>query len=556
MGRALLTYARWRHWFHLRAGLLNRFTPFRHPMAMTQPRLLPCLVLVCLASARATSAATFEVELFGEIFSPATVHIRVGDTVRWLNRSGFHNVVASGGSFSSGAPSADTFTFTHTFNSVGTFAYFCEVHLAMGMTGTVIVTPAEAPDRGELRFGQLSYSVGEGAGASGVTITVQRVNGDDGAVAVSYAAGAGSATPGSDFTPVSGALGWADHDDDPKSFTVTTLDDGALEAPENIALTLSSPTGGAVLGEPAAVDLTILDDDGGQPGDLSEAESRCDGQRLAGLLERLVVESPNTSKVPGINLSLTETGDFAGLAYTGNGPGTPERHLAFSTNPEETTLLRNPTRPQLGSLSATRNDLNSDVVAPAHPDLVRVSLNPTLAGDPASSALLVIDNATLSSSARPGRGLAGVLARCEDGLTAPDVFLFRVLTKIVRAEAAGARSFEIAIYRGPSAGVFRIDALPIGANGGPLGRISAELETAVALGVALGNGSLRILPACTGGATADCSTLGAGAIVLVKAVASGQFYSTPPPVRATVGGPAVPFLWSEMLQDTSWSQPQ
>jgi plastocyanin len=525
-------------------------------MAMKKPRLLPCLIFVGLASARATSAATFDVELFGETFSPSTVQIRVGDTVRWLNRSGFHNVVATGGSFSSGAPSADTFTFAHTFNSVGTFAYFCEVHLAMGMTGTVIVAPAEAPIRGELRFGQLSYSVGESAGESGVTITVQRVNGDDGAVAVSYAASAGSAMAGSDFTPVSGALGWADHDDDPKSFTVMTLDDSVVEAPESFALTLASPTGGAVLGEPAMVDLTILDDDGGQPGDLTEAESRCDGQRLAGLLDRLEVQAPNTSKIPGINLALTETGDFAGLAYTGNGPGTPERHLAFSTNPEETTLLRNPTRPQLGSLSATRNDLNSDVVAPSHPELVRVSLNPTLASDPASSALLVIDNATLSSSARPGRGLAGVLARCEDGLTAADVFLFRVLTKIVRAEASGARSFEIALYRGPSAGTFRIDARPIGANGAPLGRISAELEADVALGVALGTGTLRVLPACTGGVTVDCTTLGAGAIMLVKAVASGLFYPTPPPVRATAGGPAVPFLWSEMLQDTSWSQPQ
>src|SRR4051812_39634680 len=81
--------------------------------------------------------------------------------------------------------------------------------------GTVVVGGA-APQAGTLRFSQASYSANESAGTA--TITVQRIDGDDGAVSVDYVAGAGTATAGADFTAATGTLSWADNDDSSKSF--------------------------------------------------------------------------------------------------------------------------------------------------------------------------------------------------------------------------------------------------------------------------------------------------------------------------------------------------
>jgi hypothetical protein len=96
-----------------------------------------------------------------------------------------------------------------------------------------------------------------------VAITVQRVSGDDGAVSVQYAATAILATAGQDFTPVTGTLSWADNDTGTKSFVVPIGNDTVAEANETVLLTLSGPTGGALV-DPLrqSATLTIQDDDG------------------------------------------------------------------------------------------------------------------------------------------------------------------------------------------------------------------------------------------------------------------------------------------------------
>ena len=88
-------------------------------------------------------------------FSPSTVNISVGDTVRWT-------WAASGHSVTSGAPcTADgqfcspsntncstcvlsnvNFVYEFTFTQAGNFSYFCCAHCALGMTGTVNVSAA------------------------------------------------------------------------------------------------------------------------------------------------------------------------------------------------------------------------------------------------------------------------------------------------------------------------------------------------------------------------------------------------------------------------------
>jgi plastocyanin len=90
----------------------------------------------------------------GNAFAPNNVSVNVGDTVTWNWVNGFHNVVAADGSFTSGAPHGSPGApFAMTFNTAGTFFYYCEVHapasaandagIAAGqMVGKVVVQAA------------------------------------------------------------------------------------------------------------------------------------------------------------------------------------------------------------------------------------------------------------------------------------------------------------------------------------------------------------------------------------------------------------------------------
>ena len=233
------------------------------------PWLVRLLALLAILLATPAWSATFDVTVGGvnTVFTPATLDVHVGDTVRWHNAGGFHNVLADDSSFGTSV-SSDAWTFSHTFNSAGTFGYYCEQHGSpgAGMFGTIrvaaVTPPPPDPKPGAFRFSQSNTNVSEAVGQA--TVTVQRVNGSDGAVSVAYAAAAGTATAGQDFTPASGILNWADGDSASKTFKVTIANDTLQEPTETILLTLSSPTGGATLDQPNAT-LSILDNDGPPP---------------------------------------------------------------------------------------------------------------------------------------------------------------------------------------------------------------------------------------------------------------------------------------------------
>jgi plastocyanin len=77
-----------------------------------------------------------QIDISGFAFSPRVITITQGDTIVWTNRDiAQHNVVFSGG-FSSNILSTQQ-SATNTFNTVGSFDYFCSLH--SGMTGVVNV---------------------------------------------------------------------------------------------------------------------------------------------------------------------------------------------------------------------------------------------------------------------------------------------------------------------------------------------------------------------------------------------------------------------------------
>jgi plastocyanin len=81
-------------------------------------------------------------------FSPETVTIAPGESVtwEWAEEVGRHNVVPDNGNepAPSGVLRDGPFTYTHTFNTAGTYRYYCGAHGGpggVGMSGTVVVQP-------------------------------------------------------------------------------------------------------------------------------------------------------------------------------------------------------------------------------------------------------------------------------------------------------------------------------------------------------------------------------------------------------------------------------
>ncbi len=115
------------------------------------------------------------------------------------------------------------------------------------------------PQSGTLRFAQANYSVNENVGT--VTVSVTRTGGSSGAVSVQYATVNGTAIAPGDFTTASGTLTWATGETASKPIPIPIVNDSTVESSESFTVTLSAPTGGATLGNPATPIVTIVDDD-------------------------------------------------------------------------------------------------------------------------------------------------------------------------------------------------------------------------------------------------------------------------------------------------------
>jgi plastocyanin len=86
--------------------------------------------------------ALVTVHLHNDAYSPATVTIHTGDTVRFVNDDDdAHTVTSTNGWFDSKGLDTNG-TWSHTFDKAGIFHYFCELHPFM--KGTVIVKDVHA----------------------------------------------------------------------------------------------------------------------------------------------------------------------------------------------------------------------------------------------------------------------------------------------------------------------------------------------------------------------------------------------------------------------------
>ena len=110
--------------------------------------LLVVLVVVsgCYGTKTATQpsrtqpATTNTVEIKGFAFNPATITVTKGTTVKWTNNDNAPHTVTTTSApvdFDSGTKNKGD-TFTQTFDTAGTYGYYCSIHPSM--KGKIIVT--------------------------------------------------------------------------------------------------------------------------------------------------------------------------------------------------------------------------------------------------------------------------------------------------------------------------------------------------------------------------------------------------------------------------------
>ncbi|MEF8840715.1 MAG: plastocyanin/azurin family copper-binding protein [Haloarculaceae archaeon] len=88
------------------------------------------------------------------VFEPATIYVQPGTTVTFEWESDNHNIVVEsqpeGAEWEGYEPLENTgFSYEHTFETEGTYSYYCQPHRSAGMVGEVVVNESgEAPSSG------------------------------------------------------------------------------------------------------------------------------------------------------------------------------------------------------------------------------------------------------------------------------------------------------------------------------------------------------------------------------------------------------------------------
>jgi len=153
-------------------------------------------------------------------------------------------------------------------------------------------------------------------------LTVRRMGGATGAVSVTYRTAdytggdAPLAISGTDYTPVTGQLSWADGDRSDRQVTVPILTNGRVEEPKRFGVTLDGATGGAKFGtQQGSVEVAT---DGDRAGELGFAQPAITVDPADGSVQ--IVVNRNYYYTGPISVTLTPV---AGSATTANFSATP-----------------------------------------------------------------------------------------------------------------------------------------------------------------------------------------------------------------------------------------
>jgi len=216
------------------------------------------------------------------------------------------------------------------------------------------------PNPGSLSFELASLNVVETAG--NVAIIINRNVGSSGAVSVNYQTQNQSASAGADFTTTNGTLTWADGDSTERIINVPIIDDNASEGVEDFTVNLTSPSGGATLGNGNTITISILDDEAAVLDGLQFEDTVTEG----GL--NFVLGSPE----PSIDAAPDGTVAWAALIFENNRVAIRVRKYASDTSLIWERTLNSASSPVGGFQPRVASGPNGEIIV-AYADIASLS---------------------------------------------------------------------------------------------------------------------------------------------------------------------------------------
>ncbi len=184
----------------------------------------------------------------------------------------------------------------------------------LGTPDTAVLTIIDNDSGGVLQFSSATYSVNEKVLSSKAVIKVTRSGGSASGVTVNYSTGDGTATAGFDYTATSGMLTFGAGVTS-KTFAIPIVKDTLDESDETVNLTLSDPTGGAILGTPDTAVLTITDNDTGGVLQFSSATYSVNEGVLSGKAIIKVTRSGGSASGVSVDYTITDGTAVSGTNY-------------------------------------------------------------------------------------------------------------------------------------------------------------------------------------------------------------------------------------------------
>jgi Calx-beta domain/Domain of unknown function (DUF4214)/WD40-like Beta Propeller Repeat len=167
-------------------------------------------------------------------------------------------------------------------------------------------------EAGQVRFKEAVTSVGEGAGAANVTVSLAGPL--PATTSIDFSTIDGTATAGADYVPTSGTLTFAPGETE-KTFSIPLIDDAVDEDDETIVVKLADKTGTAKLGEPSVAAVVITDDDPSpflsvSDASAGEGDGRNDGMTFVVTLSKpsvrtvsVAISTQGVTATPGANFA-------------------------------------------------------------------------------------------------------------------------------------------------------------------------------------------------------------------------------------------------------------
>ena len=214
-----------------------------------------------------------------------------------------------------------------------------------------------------IAFSTANYTVNED-GTTSAAITLTRTNGSSGAVSVTVTSSSGTALANTDFNSAAITVNFANGETS-KTVTVPIVDDTIDEANETFNLTLSNPTGGAILGNQKTATITIIDNDPLPVISLSASQTVIEGLSSPQTVVYTVNLSNPSSQTITLQYTTANGTALSGLDYTSVAgslvfnSGVTSQNITIpilndsinEANETFTLTLTNPTNASLGTIS-------------------------------------------------------------------------------------------------------------------------------------------------------------------------------------------------------------